>query len=367
VIPRDAIPCANSIFNSAVVPFENGFVGVFRVDNRCRNMRLHTGHSQDGIHFELNPDPIEFICDDPEVGEFIEGYDPRVCWLEDRYYVSWCNNYHGYTIGLGYTFLFLLWGRPFIVQALAAALILAGTWIAYETYPNAGIDPATGAPEVGVDKQWADEHLQGIRDPWHKNANIGHAVDRLLLNMFPRPEPFQFNKGGYQTINFIPSIVTMLFGLMCGELLRSGRSERQKLALLFAAGILGLVAGQLLQLNGLCPLIKRIWTPSWVLHSTGLCCLILASLYVVIDIAGIRRWSFPLVVVGMNSIAVYCMSMSLKPWTARQLQTHLGNDVFALYGSIPPAYTPMVQATMVGLMFWLVCYYMYRNEIFIRI
>jgi len=103
VIPRDLIPCSNSIFNSAVVPFENGFAGVFRVDNKCRNMQLHCGRSKDGIDFEIDVEPLRFVCSEPEIAEFVEGYDPRVCWLEDRYYLTWCNSYHGPTIGVAYT------------------------------------------------------------------------------------------------------------------------------------------------------------------------------------------------------------------------------------------------------------------------
>jgi predicted acyltransferase len=270
-------------------------------------------------------------------------------------------------IGLGYTFVFLLWGRPFRTQAVAAVVILAGTWMAYELYPHAGINLASGSPEVGVSKEWADDHLQGVRPAWHKNANVGHAVDVWVLNRFPRPEPFVFNRGGYQTINFIPSIVTMLFGLMCGELLRSGRPPVRKLGILVTAGILGLAAGELLHVTGASPLVKRIWTPSWTLFSTGWCCLILAGLFAIIDMHGFRRWTFPLVVVGMNSIAIYCMSMMLKPWTARQLQTLLGEGVFTFHGGIDPAWAPTVEAVMVGLVFWLICYYMYRNKIFIRI
>lgn len=103
IIPRDLIPNSNSIFNSAVVPFGDKFAGVFRVDNKRREMRVHDGRSQDGINWEINPEPIEFICDIPELGRFEHQYDPRVWWLEDRYYVTWCNGYHGPTIGVGYT------------------------------------------------------------------------------------------------------------------------------------------------------------------------------------------------------------------------------------------------------------------------
>jgi beta-1,4-mannooligosaccharide/beta-1,4-mannosyl-N-acetylglucosamine phosphorylase len=106
VIPRDLIHSSNSIFNSAVVPYKNGFAGVFRADTIERNMRLHRGFSKDGINFELYDEPITFICDEPEIARFVEGYDPRVCWLEDRYYITWCNKYHGPTIGVGYTYDF---------------------------------------------------------------------------------------------------------------------------------------------------------------------------------------------------------------------------------------------------------------------
>jgi len=103
IITRDAVPDANSIFNSAVVPFEDGFAGVFRCDNTARVMQLHAGVSQDGIHWEIEPERIQFRCEDDEIGNFVYGYDPRVCWLEDRYYITWCNGYHGPTIGVGYT------------------------------------------------------------------------------------------------------------------------------------------------------------------------------------------------------------------------------------------------------------------------
>jgi len=103
VIPRDLLPNSNSIFNSAVVPFEDAFAGVFRCDDRSRHMDLYRGFSEDGIDWELDPEPLEWIAQDPEV-KGVYGYDPRVLWLEDRYYVTWCNGYNGWpTIGVGYT------------------------------------------------------------------------------------------------------------------------------------------------------------------------------------------------------------------------------------------------------------------------
>jgi beta-1,4-mannooligosaccharide/beta-1,4-mannosyl-N-acetylglucosamine phosphorylase len=106
IIPHDHIPTSNSIFNSAVVPFGDGFAGVFRCDSKTRQMQLHRGVSADGFRWTIQPERIRFVPENDQVAEisrFEFGYDPRVCWLEDRYYVTWCNGYHGPTIGLGYT------------------------------------------------------------------------------------------------------------------------------------------------------------------------------------------------------------------------------------------------------------------------
>ncbi|HYA45630.1 MAG TPA: glycoside hydrolase family 130 protein [Acidimicrobiales bacterium] len=103
VIPRDLIPTSNSIFNSAVVPFEDHFAGVFRCDDWTRRMELHVGFSGDGINWEIDHEPLRFISDDPEIGNFVYGYDPRVVSIGDRYYVTWCNWYHGPTIGVAWT------------------------------------------------------------------------------------------------------------------------------------------------------------------------------------------------------------------------------------------------------------------------
>ena len=106
IIPRDLIPSSNSIFNSAVVSFNRKFAGVFRCDNRKREMNIHRGFSDNGVDWDLEDVPINWEFLDPELSKFQYRYDPRVLWLEDRYYVTWCNGYHGSTIGIGYTFDF---------------------------------------------------------------------------------------------------------------------------------------------------------------------------------------------------------------------------------------------------------------------
>lgn len=106
IINRYAIPTSNSVFNSAVVPFEDGFAGVFRCDNKAVQMDIFAGLSKDGIHWEIENEPIVFGAGNTEIIDSDYKYDPRVTWIEDRYWIIWCNGYNGPTIGIGYTFDF---------------------------------------------------------------------------------------------------------------------------------------------------------------------------------------------------------------------------------------------------------------------
>ena len=106
IIQRDEQKDSNSIFNSAVVPWEDGFIGVFRCDSRSRSMDIFVGRSKDGLKWEFEDEPIKFEGDDPEILKREYRYDPRVLKIEDKYYVTWCNGYHGPTIGIAYTYDF---------------------------------------------------------------------------------------------------------------------------------------------------------------------------------------------------------------------------------------------------------------------
>ncbi|MEL7269401.1 MAG: glycoside hydrolase family 130 protein [Bacteroidota bacterium] len=106
IIQRNAIPTSNSVFNSAVVPFEEGYAGVFRCDNKAVQMNIFAGFSPNGMDWEINPEPIAFKEGNTSMLESAYKYDPRVTFIEDRYWITWCNGYHGPTIGIGYTFDF---------------------------------------------------------------------------------------------------------------------------------------------------------------------------------------------------------------------------------------------------------------------
>lgn len=263
-------------------------------------------------------------------------------------------------IGLGYPLLFLLWGRMPGTQLLAVLLILGATWAAFYFYPlpPADFDPQT----VGVPPDFPN--LEGIEAHWNKNTNFAAAVDRKFLNWFPRAKPFVYNEGGYQTLNFVPSLATMIFGLMVGELIRAPGSRLTKILAmtLFGAALVG--AGYALDYYKICPAVKRIWTPSWALYSGGWACWMLAGFYAVIDGLGLRWLGLPLAVVGMNSILVYVLAQLSTDWIARSLQTHLGQNVFALAGE---GLEPLVRSTSVLIVLWLLCVWLYRRRLFFKI
>lgn len=110
IVGRHDIPSANSIFNSAVIPKDGAFVGVFRSDNKAMEQQLFLGKSADALHWEIEHEPLKLYCE--KTGECVgtaTGYDPRVCFLEDRYYVTWCapfEQYYGPTIGVAYSYDF---------------------------------------------------------------------------------------------------------------------------------------------------------------------------------------------------------------------------------------------------------------------
>lgn len=269
-------------------------------------------------------------------------------------------------IGLGYPFLFLLGHAKPRTVWIALAAILVGYWLAFVLYPAPGANLPGAAftySAVGVPMNWP-EHYTGLMAHFNKNSNLAWAFDTWFLNLFPREKLFLFNGGGYATLSFIPTLGTMLLGLLAGWWLRSGLTNREVLNRLVLAGAIGLTAGVLLQALGICPIVKRIWTPAWVLFSGGLCFWLLAFFYSIIDVLGHRRWAFPLLVVGMNSIAIYCLVHLIDRFIITSLYTHLGHGLFTVFG---PVYEPLLVGLATLGVFYLILRWMYRRKLFIRI
>jgi predicted acyltransferase len=264
-------------------------------------------------------------------------------------------------IGLGYVPLFLLGlARPGWTWA-ALAVILVGYWGAFVAYPLPAADFDYAA--VGVPADWP-YHAQGLAAHWNKNSNLAWAFDTWFLNLFPRPEPFAYNAGGYATLSFIPTLGTMLLGLLAGRWLHQRAPLWKTTLVLLAGGGLCLAAGLALHEYALCPCVKRIWTPSWVLYSGGWCLMLLGAFHVLVDGAGLGGASYPLRVVGANSIAAYLLAHGPDRFILDSFRIHFGKDCFALLGA---AYEPLLAGAAVLLVEWLVLWWLYRQRLFIRI
>ena len=264
-------------------------------------------------------------------------------------------------IGLGYSFLFLLGFQTQKIQISAFVLILLAYFVAFAAYPlpDANFD----YPSVGVPQNWAHQ-LTDFAAHWNKNSNLAWKFDTWFLNLFPRETLFTYNGGGYTTLSFIPTLATMLLGLLAGNILKNKKSSTEKIKILLILGVSGIVLGLLLDALGICPNVKRIWTPTWVIFSGGCCFLLLTFFYFIMEIWGKKTWAFPLLVLGSNSIAAYLIADTMVGYIRKTLFIHLGENFNQFLGEV---YAPLVLGSCILLIEWLILFWLYRRKIFIKI
>jgi heparan-alpha-glucosaminide N-acetyltransferase len=248
-------------------------------------------------------------------------------------------------IGLGYLPLFLIGLAKPRVRWIALGVILAGYWAAFAMHST---PPDFDYSKVGVQADW----------PHHA------TFDTWLLNRFPRERAFTHNGGGYATLSFIPTLGTMLLGLIAGGWLQGQGGGSRKVGLMVLTGVACLGAGYALGYFGICPIVKRIWTPSWVLFSGGISFLVLALLYALIDLTGYAGWTYPIRVIGRNSIAAYCLAHLIDDFIRSSFRTHLGRDVFEKIGG---PYEPLLSGAAVLAVYWLILFWMDRRKIYLRV
>ena len=262
-------------------------------------------------------------------------------------------------IGLGYPLLFWIGlSRPKALWAWLA-MVLVGYWAFFAQRTASIPGPASGVPDG-----WT--HLfDGFASHWNKNANAAFDWDLWFLNLLPRETPFLYNDGGYATLSFIPTLGTMLLGLAAGRLLvNSVANPLRVLPALLKWSVVGLATGFLLDLTGVCPSVKRIWTPSWVLFSAGWCGLILSAFVWIIDRGGNRfRFSW-LQTFGSNAIVAYVGSHLLHDLTEGIWKTHLGPEVLELFGQ---PFAPLVSGCLTLTLWFLALRWLERRRVFVRI
>lgn len=264
-------------------------------------------------------------------------------------------------IGLGYIFLV---GMEKLSQGWQLAIfsfILLAYWLAFVLYPLPA--PSFDYAAVKVDPTWP-ALKQGFEAHWNKNSNLAWAFDTWFLNLFPRAKAFTANEGGYATLSFVPTLATMIFGLMVGKLLIGNSSTIDKLKKMIQWGAVALILSLLIHFLGICPIVKRIWTPTWVLFSGAMCCFLMALFYYLVEIRALpTSWLF-LKVLGMNSIAAYVCAHTLDSYFSKSLSIHLGPNFQNILGN---SYAPLLQGAAVLLLEWLFLYWLYKKKIFIKI
>ncbi len=191
----------------------------------------------------------------------------------------------------------------------------------------------------------------GPDGPFSKTNSVGLVVDRAIFHYDYDP--------AYSTLNFIPSTVWTLSGVWIGRLFITTRSHTEKLRVLAAGMALAFILG--LTLRPWIPMIKQLCTPSFIFYSLGWVLFMLIGFYWLIEVRGWHRAAFPLVVVGMNSIFIYSLSELLHRWLDRAV------GVFTFHFSFLGTFAPVAQSTAVLLVMWYLCYWLYKQRIFIKL
>ena len=225
-----------------------------------------------------------------------------------------------------YFFCFLIMQLEFRWQVLAVVLLLAVHWGLFLAFP-------------------------GADGPFSMTDNIGRRIDRVILGVNPADY--------YVNINVMSSTFTNLLGLWCGQLLLKRRGHAYNVMAIGGGAVLCFILGfALLPVN---PMIKRIWTESFTLVSGGCVLLILLFFYWLVEILGFRRAVLPLVVLGMNSIFIYCVHIVATEWINDVVGTFTRG--FSFLGTL----APVAQSFCIFLVMWYLCYWLYQHKIFIKI
>jgi predicted acyltransferase len=218
-------------------------------------------------------------------------------------------------------------------QAITIAIFLVGYWILLLTIP---------VPGVG----------KGVLTPY---GNAATYIDHLVFGRFYYVPLGQENTWILSYLGFASSV---LLGVLAGEMLLSARTKKAKSLMLYAYGA-GLVVVGLIWSLWL-PIIKLLWTSSFVLVAGGISCLMMATFYLVIDVLGYRKWVFPFTVIGMNALAVY---MATEMFDFRKIGNIFVGGLLPRVGQWDEVLSAAASLTVI----WLILYWMYRTRTFVKL
>jgi predicted acyltransferase len=216
------------------------------------------------------------------------------------------------------------------VQLIITIVLLLGYWLLFLFIPVPG---------------WQGDVLSD-------QMNLAIYIDNILLGPFHA-------QGSCRVLTTISFIANMLLGVLMGQIIFSNRDKKSKTRLLFLYGILMLVLGVVW--GQFFPIIRTLWTSSFVLITCGISTLLLACFYYLIDVKGYVKWAFFFIVFGVNSIAIYMM--------AHLFDFSLIGNIFVggLGRYVPSNVQDFIQAVAAMLVMWLIMFWLYRKKTFIKV
>jgi predicted acyltransferase len=234
---------------------------------------------------------------------------------------------------LSFTYLvaFLMMRQPASVQIGFTFALLAISELLYRLWP-----------------------VPGFNQPFVPDHGFGAWMDLVLMH--------KLSDGHWVAFNCVPTTAHTMWGVLAGQVLKSSREPWQKIRTLAIPGLTGVVAGY--ALNPVDPIIKRICTSSFVIVSGGWCLLVLALCYWAIDVRGLKKGILFFNIVGMNSLFVYLFSNTAGAEWLHRIAQPFTMGLFAWSGPLGAA---IVTSVTVWGMLWFLCYWLYRNRIFIKI
>jgi predicted acyltransferase len=234
---------------------------------------------------------------------------------------------------LSFTYLvaFLFMRKPARVQIGVTFLFLIATELLYRLWPVAGFN-----------------------QPFVPDHNFGSWMDLVLMH--------KLDSDHWVAFNAVPTAAHTMWGVLAGQVLMSSRTSLKKIRLLAIPGLIGVVVGY--ALNPWTPIIKRIASTSFVIVSGGWCLLALALCYWLIDVKKLKKWTVFFNIVGTNPLLIYLFTMTGGAWWFSRIAKPFTTGLFAWAGALQ---AEIVTSLVVWGMLWLLCFWLYKRRIFIRL
>jgi predicted acyltransferase len=237
-------------------------------------------------------------------------------------------------LSVTYLAAFLMMNKSFRFQLIFTLVILLLIDLAYRFFP-----------------------VEGFNHPWVNFENLGAWFNNLIEGVDKASE--------WATLNFVSTTAHTVWGVLCGKLLIGDRPQKKKIQLLIFAGAAALIIGYSLDMLNITPIIKKIATSSFVFASGGWAILALCFCYWLIDVKKLFiSGSKMFVIVGMNSIFIYMFFSIGGANLISRIIDPFSKLIFSRGGELT---VEMITAIGVWASLWYLCYWLYKNKLFIKI